>query len=131
MSDTYDNRAALAGLVTVLEDGNSWKIGDGVVPEGLTAIEPYAVVYSLPGGVSTGGLGGNMEMATLLFQITSVGHTHEQCGLMQDTMKNLINDNWDSIPGCMGPPRVVTGGIVSRDSHTFETADTLYMEVTK
>ena len=126
----FNSATAMSTLATLLRGGGLWKVGDGVMPEGVGDDEGYGIVEQIPGGSSSGGMAGNMEMATLIFQVKTVGRNNEQCRLLRQKFYDLLDDNWASITGCMGPPRVAPGGIVANDQRTFESNDTVYMEVT-
>jgi hypothetical protein len=127
---TFKINDVATSLVTLLRQSGAWAVGDGEVPATIPADKPWGILMTLPGGTSSGGMAGNQEMASLMFQLKSVGGTPEQCRRFQQKMHEIIEAGWDSVTGCMGPPRVSPGGIVSNDQRAFEANDTIYMEVT-
>jgi len=95
------------------------------------ANEPYGILYSIPGGMSYGSMAGELENATVIYQIKIVGHTNSQCRKFQQKIHASLELSWFSIAGCMGPARMAVGGIVKEDERTFVANDTLYMEITQ
>jgi hypothetical protein len=119
-----------AGVLTCLRASGAWKVGDSELPENIAATDPYGVLYFIPGGPTTGGLNGNLEMATFMYQLKIVGYTAEQARRFHDKMISRLETAWQGISGLMGPPRAVTGGILPSDRQTFVADVTIYMEVT-
>lgn len=118
----------VARLVTL----TGHKFGDGDMPKPLPSdAEPYGIVYSIPGGSSYGSMAGSLEMATMIYQIKIVGHTNDQCRKFQQKIHASLDGAWGTITGCLGPARLVPGGIVKEDERTFVANDTLYMEITQ
>lgn len=108
------------------------KFGDGEIPHPEpAATEPYGIVYTIPGGSTYGSMAGELENATLIYQIKVVGHTNSQCRKFQQKIHASLELAWFSIVGCMGPSRIALGGIVKEDERTFVANDTLYMEITQ
>lgn len=109
------------------------KFGDGEIPQDPepAANEPYAIVYTISGGSSYGSLAGELENATVIYQLKVVGHTNSQCRKFQQKIHAGLELIWFDIVGCMGPARVAVGGIVKEDERTFVANDTLYMEITQ
>jgi hypothetical protein len=119
-------------LITNLATATGHKIGDGEMPVPLpTPEEPYAIVYTIPGGSTYGSMAAELENATILYQIKIVGHTNSQCRKFQQKIEADLETIWRNISGCMGPARMVIGGIVKEDERTFVANDTLYMEITQ
>ena len=128
---TFNAAEAMRTLAVALRDGTTNAVGDGGMPETVPERAGYGILEQMPGAVSSGGMEGNMEMATLLFNLKTVGRTHEQCRLLRQRFYGLLDTSWPTIAGCMGPLRLVGGGIVTADQRTFEANDTIYMEVTE
>ena len=119
-------------LITNLIALTGKKVGDGEMPDPLPAAnEPYAIVYTIPGGSTYGSMASGLEMATILYQIKIVGHTNSQCRKFQQKIHADLDLAWPSIVGCLGPARMMVGGIVKEDERTFVANDTLYMEITQ
>lgn len=127
---TFKIQDVTASLLTVLRAGGAWSIGDNELPLPLPADAPWGILVYIPGAASTGGMAGNQEMLSAIFQLKCVGYSVEQCRRFQQKMHEVLEAGWDSVAYCMGPPRLVLGGIVSDDQRTFEVNDTIYMEVT-
>lgn len=118
----------VANLVTL----TGHKFGDSEMPNPEPGEdEPYGIVYTLTGGSTYGSMAGEMENATVMYQIKIVGHTNSQCRKFQQKIHASLDGAWKLISGCMGPARVALGGIVKEDERTFVANDTLYMEITQ
>lgn len=77
------------------------EIGDGVAPRETDKTEkdpPYAVLYSLPGGDFDGPLSDTQVDVSLIYQITSVGETRQQCQVIQDILRSKMQKETLSIP---------------------------------
>ncbi len=119
-------------LVATLATITGFKFGDGEMPQAeVSDDEPYGIVYTLTGGSTYGSMAGEMENATVMYQIKMVGHTNAQCRKFQQKIHGALELHWLDIAGNMGPARVALGGIVKEDERTFVANDTLYMEITQ
>jgi len=121
------------GLMDILRKYTGFQVGYADVPDlqqGETLETPWFMVTPIPGGMTTGGMGGNYEMTQLIYQLTTIGVTAAQAREAESRAHLAIDGAWSEIPGCYGPPVVSVGGIVRTDERTFNTYDTLYLEVT-
>lgn len=130
---SVDVGAAITGLSVVIADAVPFEVtvvaAPGEAPALMAEGKPYAILYPIPGGQTTGGMGGNQEQATVPVQIKIVGHRTDQVLAAQSMIREAVESSWASIQGLMGPPTFTSGGIVSDDQRTFNLDDTVYMEV--
>lgn len=71
---------------------------------GQSSFKPYAIVYPLTGGVFDGTLGNPDSDASLIWQVTCIGATREQCEWTVDTVNALL----------IGRPLAVAARLISR-----------------
>lgn len=129
MTITIDTTTA--SLIAAIATGTGKSVGDGEMPKPAPAsADGYYIVYTIPGGSTSGGMANDLEMAEIIYQLKIVGHSNEQCRKYQQLLHEKLALAWSTITGCMGPARIAVGGIVKEDETTFVANDTMYMQIT-
>jgi hypothetical protein len=103
--------AALARTTTLIDDHTQglldaldpagFPIGDGEAPRNTDKSEvdpPFAVLYSLPGGLFDGPLSDSQADVTLIYQVTAVGVTRQQAQVAIDVCRVLMKKANVTIP---------------------------------
>jgi len=103
---------------------------------------PYAILYPTPGTTTVGGFSDPNNILTYIFQVTSVGRSHEQAAAMSDAVFNAIlgtkpNGDWLHALDLGGTPAMSVvdrrldsfGGIVPSGDNMFISPDTYRIEV--
>lgn len=81
-------------VIDLLARGTGKLVGDAKappLPPGMPERDfwPYCIVYSIPGGSSSGSLADPFEDSGLVYQVTSVGRTRQQAEWMADRVRNV------------------------------------------
>lgn len=89
--------AALEATSIAIGDANDRTVDGDLIggwqgPPGESEFRPYAIVYPLPGGTFDGTLADPDDDADLLYQITCVGGTRQQCEWVADQIHDVLTD---------------------------------------
>jgi hypothetical protein len=99
-------------LAEALAAATGYLVGVGRAPEGVPDTDPYGVVYPIGGGGFDNVAWGNVD-AVWVYQVTSVGHTHDQAQWMADRVERALLGT--------EPPAVAVVGLavmgVDKDTH--------------
>lgn len=87
----YPKQTLTDGVIDMLKRGTSKLVGDSQAPERGDLSDddfyPYCIVYNIPGGSSSGGLGFGYEDTDIVYQVTSVGLTRQQADWLADRVR--------------------------------------------
>lgn len=87
---SVDRRGVTDAFLALLRTGTSKPVGDHALPD-HTPDQPFAVVYSLPGGGFDGPPLTNPEDSSeFVYQVTSVGVTRQQAEWMADAIRRTV-----------------------------------------
>jgi len=109
-------------IIAALE-GFGLVVGDGKAPANFQRLledgDGYVVVYSIPGGGTSGNLDDPNADAVLVYQVTCVGKRRDQAELLADQVSELLQTELD-VPGRDIPSIKVNmhGGALRDDSVT-------------
>lgn len=90
-----------AAVLAAVDGASKWPVGDHEAPSVTT--DAYSLVYLVAGGALDGSLANPHEMATLVFQVTSVGRVRGQCQHLADLNRRAMLDGKTTIVAAVRP----------------------------
>jgi hypothetical protein len=101
-----------AAVRTMLATRTGFPVGLGEPPEMDPVTYPFMVVTPIPGQAFYGGMQDPLDMAELIYQVTSVGKIYGQATAASDRAVAAFADHWRDITGACGVPEVARRGTV-------------------
>lgn len=86
-----DQQSVTDGMLELLREGTSKKVGDHELPDEVDDGDPYVILYSIPGGNREGPfLVDPPSDAVFTYQVTSVGKSRKQVEWMANMVRNTV-----------------------------------------